>query len=390
MRSEGKGGGTPAGIGRVSNRESAGTIDYRHPGAAFNVRAPPTTVMSMQLNDVLFRRERAVGRITLDRPKSLNALTEPMCAAMLEQLQLWGNDASVRVVVIDAVPGKAFCAGGDVRAIYDAGRRGDGSVMSFFRTEYRMNATIHRFPQPYIALIDGFAFGGGCGVSMHGSYRVASENAVFAMPETLIGLFPDIGATYFLNRLPGQIGMYLALTGLRIATADAIACGLATHHVASHDLAEVRARLIEGEPPDAVLARLSALPSSPAELMSHREAIDRRFGASSVEDILERLDDEGDWGRETAALLRMRSPTSLKVTFRQMREGAQLDFESCQRVEYRIMARMMEGPDFYEGVRAALIDKDQKPIWMPNRLDKVTRTDIDRFFAPLKHGEFTL
>ena len=346
--------------------------------------------MSMEQNDVLFRREGAVGRITLNRPKALNALTEAMCTAMLGQLRLWASDSNVRAVVIDAIPGKAFCAGGDVRAIHDAGKKGDGSVMNFFRTEYGMNAKIHRFPKPYIALIDGFAFGGGCGVSMHGSHRIASENAVFAMPETVIGLFPDIGATFFLNRLPGQIGLYLALTGLRIGRADAIACGLATHHVASQGLAELFARLVEGEPPDAILAQLNAAPSGPAEMMEHREVIDRAFVASSVEDILGRLETEGAWGRETVALLKTRSPTSLKVTFRQMREGVVLDFESCQRMEYRIMARMMEGPDFYEGVRAALIDKDQKPRWVPGRLDKVTDGDIDRFFAPLDGREFTL
>jgi enoyl-CoA hydratase len=339
---------------------------------------------------VLFRREGAVGRITLNRPRALNALTEEMCAAMLDHLRRWATDVSVHAVVIDAVPGKAFCAGGDIRAIYDAGKKGDGSVMSFFRTEYRMNAAIRRFRKPYVALVDGFAFGGGCGVSIHGSHRVASENAVFAMPETVIGLFPDIGATFFLNRLPGWIGMYLALTGLRIGTADAIACGLATHHVASRDLAGLRARLIEGKPLGAVLAQLNASPPGPAEMMKHREAIDRAFAASSVEDILERLDNEEEWGRETVALLKTRSPTSLNVTFRQMREGAVLGFESCLRMEYRIMARMMEGPDFYEGVRAALIDKDQKPRWMPDRLDKVTAGDIDRFFAPLEEGEFTL
>jgi enoyl-CoA hydratase len=344
----------------------------------------------MELNDVLFRREGAIGRITLNRPKALNALTEDMCAAMFDRLGHWATDAAVHAVVIDAVPGKAFCAGGDVRAVYDAGRRGDGSVMSFFRTEYPMNAAIHRFPKPYVALIDGFAFGGGCGVSMHGSHRVASENAVFAMPETLIGLFPDIGASFFLNRLPGEIGMYLALTGLRIGTADASACGLATHHVASRDMAVLRGRLIEGEPPDAVLAQLNASPPGQTDMMGRRDAIDRAFGASSVEDILARLDSEGDWGRETVALLKTRSPTSLKVTFRQMREGAALHFESCQRMEYRIMARMMEGPDFYEGVRAALIDKDQKPRWVPDDLGKVTDGDIDRFFAPLEHDEFTL
>ena len=186
---------------------------YRHRGAAFNVRVPALNLMSMDQNEIMFRREGAIGRIRLNRPKALNALTEDMCAAMHARLRDWAVDSAIHAVVIDASPGKAFCAGGDVRAVYEAGKKRDGSVMSFFRTEYPMNAAIHRFRKPYVALIDGFAFGGGCGVSMHGSHRVASENAVFAMPETAIGLFPDVGATFFLNRLPGQIGMYLALTG---------------------------------------------------------------------------------------------------------------------------------------------------------------------------------
>jgi enoyl-CoA hydratase len=339
---------------------------------------------------VIFRRDGAIGRITLNRPKALNALTEDMCATMLTQLKAWAVDPAIHAVVIDAVPGKAFCAGGDVRAIYDAGRRADGSVMSFFRTEYRMNAAIRRFPKPYVALIDGFAFGGGCGVSMHGSHRVVSENAILAMPETLIGLFPDIGATAFLNHLPDEIGMYLALTGSRINAADAIYCGLATHFVAAADHTGLRSRLVQGEKPDAVLATLSTPPSGAAFLARHRDAIDRAFGASSVEGILERLDLEGDWGNETASLLKSRSPTSLKVTFRQMREGAELDFASCQRMEFRIMARMMEGHDFYEGVRAALVDKDQSPRWRPPSLDMVSENEIGRFFAPLGDEEFTL
>jgi enoyl-CoA hydratase len=344
----------------------------------------------MKENDVIVRREGAIGRITLNRPKALNALTENMCAAMHAQLRQWAIDPSVRAVVIDAVPGKAFCAGGDVRAIYDAGRRGDGSVMSFFRTEYRMNAAIRRFPKPYIALIDGFAFGGGCGVSMHGSHRVVSENAVLAMPETLIGLFPDIGATAFLNELPGELGVYLALTGSRINAADAIYCGLATHFVAAQDHPALRERLVQGEVPDAALAALVTSPTSVGGLARHRDAIDRAFAASSIEDILERLDLEGDWGNETASLLKSRSPTSLKVTLRQMREGAELDFASCQRMEFRIMARMMEGHDFYEGVRAALIDKDQCPRWAPSNLDMVSENEIACFFTPLDDEELTL
>jgi len=344
----------------------------------------------MNDNDVIAHREGAIGQITLSRPKALNALTEDMCAAMLAALKAWAVDPAVHAVVIDAMPGKAFCAGGDVRAIYDAGRRANGSVMNFFRTEYRMNAAIRRFPKPYVALIDGFAFGGGCGVSMHGSYRVVSENAVLAMPETLIGLFPDIGATTFLNYLPGEIGMYLALTGLRINAADAIYCGLATHFVPAQDHASLRERLTQGEKPDNVLAELSARPSGVAGLARNRDTIDRAFSASSVEDVLERLDIEGDWGSEIASQLKSRSPTSLKVTFRQMREGAELDFASCQRMEFRIMARMMEARDFYEGVRAALIDKDQSPRWVPSRLDMVSESEIERFFAPLDDHEFTL
>jgi enoyl-CoA hydratase len=344
----------------------------------------------MDQNDVIMRREGVIGRITLNRPKALNALTQDMCAMTLTQLRQWAVDPAVHAVIIDAVPGKAFCAGGDVRAIYDAGRRGDGSVMSFFRTEYGMNAAIRRFPKPYVALIDGFAFGGGCGVSMHGSHRVVSENAILAMPETLIGLFPDIGATTFLNHLPGEIGMYLALTGSRINAADATYCGLATHFIAAQDHSALRSRLVQGEKPAAVLAALSTPPTGIALLERHRDAIDRAFAASSVEEILERLDLEGDWGSETASLLRSRSPTSLKVTFRQMREGAELDFASCQRMEFRIMARMMEGHDFYEGVRAALIDKDQSPHWVPAHLDMVSESEIDLYFAPLDDEEFTL
>ena len=346
--------------------------------------------MSMDQNDVIVRREGAIGRITLNRPKALNALTEDMCTAMLGQLRRWATDESLQAVVIDAVPGKAFCAGGDIRAIYDAGKKGDGSVMSFFRTEYRMNAAIRRFPKPYVALLDGLAMGGGCGVSVHGSHRVASENAVFAMPETAIGLFPDIGATFFLNRLPGEVGMYLALTGVRIGATDAIACGLATHFVPARDQAALLSRLTEGDTPDAILSELDEIPPGDGEVTIHRAAIDRVFSASSVEEVLARLEREEEWGQKTASLLKTRSPTSLKVTFRQMGEGATLDFESCQRMEYRIMARMMEAPDFYEGVRTALIEKDQSPRWTPDSLAKVTDRDIDRFFVPIGDGEFTL
>jgi enoyl-CoA hydratase len=343
----------------------------------------------MNTKDLIFNREGTLGHTTLNRPRTLNALTYEMCAAMRDQLREWERDPAIRVVVIDAVPGRAFAAGGDVRAVYDAGKKHDGSVLKFFATEYRLNAAIRHFPKPHVALIDGIAMGGGVGVSLHGSHRVVSENAVLAMPETAIGLFPDVGASYFLNRLPGELGLYLALTGERIGPADAIYSGLATDFVPAGRLSGIVPRLAQGETPDAVLSDLRQRPAAPAPLAAHRAAIDRTFAADSVEGILAALKNEGQWGKETADLLMSRSPTSLKLTFRQMREGAKLDFNSCMQMEFRMVACAMEGHDFYEGVRAALIDKDQKPRWLPSNLQDVSEQDIARYFAPFE-GELSL
>ena len=334
--------------------------------------------------EVIFRPKGTLGHVTLNRPKALNALTYEMCAAMLGQLREWARDPEIRAVVVDAVPGRAFAAGGDIRAIYDAGKKHDGSVLKFFETEYRLNAAIRHFPKPHVALIDGIAMGGGAGISIHGSHRVVSENALLAMPETAIGLFPDIGASYFLNRLPGELGMYLALTGVRIGSADAIYTGLATDFVPAARLSGIVPRLSQGEAPDAVLADLRQRPAMPAPLAAHRDAIDRVFAADSVEGILAALKNEGHWGKETVDLFMSRSPTSLKLTFRQLRQGAKLDFDSCMQMEFRIVARAMEGHDFYEGVRAALIDKDQKPRWVPQFLEDVSEQEIARYFAPLE------
>src|SRR3982750_3233355 len=193
--------------------------------------------MSPKQSDIIFRNDGPIGRITLNRPKALNALTYDMCAAMLSQLHAWAAAPDVCAVVLDAVPGRAFCAGGDIRAIYDMGKRRDGTAQAFFTTEYRLNSAIKHFAKPYIALIDGIVMGGGVGISIHGPYRVISENAVFAMPETAIGLYPDVGGTYALPRLPGEIGMYLALTGNRIGPADMMYAGIATHFVAGGNFA---------------------------------------------------------------------------------------------------------------------------------------------------------
>jgi enoyl-CoA hydratase len=304
-------------------------------------------------------------------------------------LREWASDKSVHAVLIDAVPGRAFCAGGDIRAIYEAAKRKDSSASAFFATEYRLNTAIRRFAKPYVALIDGLAFGGGLGISVHGSHRVVSENALAGMPETGIGLFPDIGANYFLNQCPGEIGMYLALTGERLKAADLLYTGLATHFASPSRLAEIAPRLAQGEIPDAVLVEIKDDPG-PAPLAKHRAAIDRAFAAVTVEAILDALNREGEWGEKTATHLATLSPRSLKVTYRAMREGKSLDFDSCMRMEYRLASRLVESHDFGEGVRALLIDKDQKPRWHPLHLDDIRDADIARVFAPLGAHELTL
>jgi enoyl-CoA hydratase len=343
----------------------------------------------MTSEDVLFRREGPLGRIKLNRPKALNALTYDMCARILSQLRNWADDPAVHAIVLEAVPGRAFCAGGDIRAIAEMGKRRDGSAEAFFTTEYRLNATIKHYSKPYVSLIDGIVMGGGVGISVHGSYRIISENAVFAMPETAIGLYPDVGGTYALPRLPGELGMYLALTGLRIGPADMMYAKLATHFVPAAKFDLIIERLARGEDVDAVLSSL-ARESEPSPLAEHRAVIDRAFAAPSVEAALASLQSEGEWGRETAALLRARSPTSLMLTFGAMREGRKLDFDSCMRMEYRLTMRALEGHDFYEGVRAAIIDKDQQPQWRPAAIEDVSDADIARYFAPLEAGELAL
>jgi enoyl-CoA hydratase len=333
--------------------------------------------------DIIFKQSGRAGVITLNRPKALNALTMAMVEEMSAVLERWAGDDAVRHVVIRANGDKAFCAGGDIRALYDWGRAKDPKFFQFFRNEYMLNTLIKRFPKPYVALIDGITMGGGVGVSVHGSHRVASERLVFAMPETGIGFFPDVGGTYFLPRLPGQAGMYFGLTGARARTGDACYAGIATHHVPSDRLGALAEALAETDGIDECLALFAAEPE-PGVLKDRQGDIDRHFGCDSVEAILASLDgDPSDWAQKTAATLRGKSPTSLKVTFRQLREGAARDFEDCMRLEYRIVHGIIEGRDFYEGIRAAVIDKDGKPRWRPGSLEEVSEADVEAYFAPI-------
>jgi len=335
--------------------------------------------------EVLFEHRGAIGLITLNRPKALNALTHGMCVAMKARLDAWARDAAVKAVVVRGAGDRAFCAGGDIRALYESGKAGTPYALDFYRDEYILDAAIKRYPKPYIALIHGIDMGGGVGVSINGSHRIAGESMVFAMPETGIGLFPDVGGSHFLPRCPGEIGMYLALTGARLKTADALYAGIATEFVPQEQWEALIASLVAGEDCDSVLGRYAA-DSGPAPLAEQRRLIDAIFAEASVQEILASLyGDNGDWARATAATIRTKSPTSLMIAYRQVREGALLDFDGCMVMEFRMVNRIVAGHDFYEGVRAAIIDKDNAPKWQPARLSDVTQSDVDTYFAPLEH-----
>ena len=339
--------------------------------------------------DVLFERRGAVGVVTLNRSKALNALTRDMCVVMRAQLRAWESDDAIKTIVIRGNGDRAFCAGGDIRALYESGKSGTPYALEFYRDEYRLNATIKHLGKPSVALLHGIVMGGGVGVSVHGSHRVASESMVFAMPETGIGLFPDVGGSYFLPRCPGELGTYLALTGERLKTADALYAGIATHFVPAARTQELLAILEGGAEPDLAL-RSFVEHLSEAPLAEAREAIDRTFSESSVEGILTAFDSDGShWAQQTAATIRKKSPTSLKITLEQLRRGRRLSFNDCMRMEYRMVNRIVEGHDFYEGVRATIIDKDNAPNWRPAELANVTSAQVEKYFEPLGANELT-
>jgi len=343
-------------------------------------------------DEILLERRGGIALVTLNRPKALNTLTLGMYRTLDPDLLAWGKDPAIHAVVIRGAGGRAFCAGGDVRAIYDAGRgKTTGLTADFFREEYCLIQRVYRFPKPYVALLDGITMGGGAGVSIHGSHRIASEKFLLAMPETAIGLFPDIGATTFLNRCPGRIGRYLGLTGARIKAADALYCGLVTHYVPSARLEALtealaglawRAGEARGQA-DAVAARF-AEPAGKAPLETLRPAIDRCFAPETVEEIVAALEKEpGEWARAALESIAKASPTSLKITLRQLQIGAAYDVEQALRLEYRMTQHVMQRHDFFEGVRALLVDKDQVPKWQPASLAEVGEEEVGFYFRPL-------
>jgi enoyl-CoA hydratase len=340
--------------------------------------------------EVLFERRGSLGLITLNRPKALNALTHGMCVSMKAQLDAWAKDTAIASVAIRGAGDRAFCAGGDIRALYESGKAGTPYALEFYRDEYILNATVKHYRKPYVALIHGINMGGGVGVSVNGSHRVAAESMVFAMPETGIGLFPDVGGSYFLPRCPGEIGMFLGLTGARLKTQDSLYADIVTEFVPMTRWDTLLQALADGTAPDAAIGGLKdSVPDT--FLTEHRATIDRIFALDSVEEILAALDAEHeDWSSDTAKTIRTKSPTSLKVAFRQIREGKNLDFDACMRMEYRMVNRIVAGHDFYEGVRALIIEKDNAPKWQPAELSGVTQNDVDAYLAPLGDKELKL
>ncbi len=341
----------------------------------------------MEDRDLIAEVRGRAGRITLNRPKALNALTREMTLDMTRALLAWRDDPAVQCVVVDGAGDRAFCAGGDLRALYAQGRGGEPEeAEQFFRDEYRLNHLIRTYPKPYIALIGGVVMGGGVGISVHGSHRIAAEDTLLAMPECAIGLFPDVGATWLLPRLPHRAGYWLGLAGARIHAGTACALGIATHY-APNGFSDLIAALEHGASGvSEVVEALTGPP--PADPTASRYGLtETAFAADSVEGVLAALDSEGsDWAQDQAKAIRQGSPTSLKMTFAALRRGADMPFANAMRKEMRMAAHCLEGHDFYEGVRAQIIDKDRQPKWSPATLDAVSEEAVAAHFEPLPEG----
>jgi enoyl-CoA hydratase len=339
-------------------------------------------------DDIRFERRGLAGIITLNRPKALNAVTHAMVLALAAKLPEWEADDAVKAVIIKG-EGRAFSAGGDILDIYRAGQAGKPQVQ-FFADEYRLNAALRRFRKPYVALIDGIVMGGGVGVSFHGSHRVMGEKALFAMPEVGIGFFPDVGGSFILSRIKGGYGMYLGLTGARIGPGDALHAGLATHAVKSEDLAAVEAAIVETGDPAKVLKQVCIVPERSLN-EAQMVAVNHHFTRGTLADLIESLRQAAESGDGFAAAtletLQKRSPTSLHVAFRQIAYGEMLEMDDCMKMEFRILNRMLAGHDFYEGIRAAVIDKGDMPKWRPATLAEIDESAIEAYFAPLPGGE---
>lgn len=341
--------------------------------------------------NVVFEHKGMAGIIRLTRSRALNALSHEMINAIYKALKFWETDNNVHCIIVEG-EGRAFCAGGDVVAVYKSQQETPADTYKYFRDEYRLNLLISQYKKPYISFWDGIIMGGGAGISVHGSHRIATEKCVFAMPETGIGLFPDVGGGYFLSRLPDNLGMYLGLTGSRLGWEDCLKTGLATHVIASENIAEVKQKLIEtGE---AEFVRTHIEPSGLEISQDRLQLIKDCFGASTYNGIIEKLEQakakDNQFASEILHILSSRSPTSLLVTFRQLTKAKTMSMPEVMRMEYGIVQQMLKAHDFMEGVRAVLIDKGDKPQWRPATLQEVSEADIDAYFPDIENEELRL
>ena len=336
--------------------------------------------------DVLTHRNSAIGHLSLNRPKAIHALTLDMCHAMSAALSEWATDEAIEAVIIDHAEGRGFCAGGDIAFLRNSALNDGGvSGRKFFHDEYQLNLQLFTYPKPVVAFMDGITMGGGVGIALPARYRVATENTRLAMPETGIGLFPDVGGGWYLSRLSGRLGQFLALTGARLDGAECLWAGLATHYLASEKLAEAKARIAEH--PGRIAGILSELAETPPEarIEENADKIARHFASDRYEDILASLEgDESEWAAKELATLRTKSPQTCKVALRQLATSAGFDdFAANMAMEYRVASRVLTRPDFAEGVRAVIVDKTNDPDWDPATPEGVTEELLDAIFAPL-------
>jgi enoyl-CoA hydratase len=341
-------------------------------------------------DEVLIGREGRAGRITMNRPKALNALTYGMVSSIWAALSAWRDDPEVELVLLDGAGERGLCAGGDVRSLYESRTQGSGLARAFWRDEYRLNALISRYPKPYVALQDGIVMGGGIGLSSHGSHRIVTERSQLAMPETGIGLIPDVGGTWLLANAPGEVGVYLALTGEMMRAADAIYARFSDALVPSAKLPMLIDRLTDrGGGPVGEAIRGFAENAGESGLERRRSALDRSFAGPSYENMLDALAACPDeWAAKARATLAPKSPKALKLTLAAIRQARQLaSLEEALQVEYRLTVRLFEDGEFPEGVRALLIDKDRQPKWSPPGPSEVTPELVARYLAPLPAGE---
>ena len=340
-------------------------------------------------DDVLIRRAGAVGHISLNRPRALHALTQAMCEAICAALLEWRDDQDIEALILDHAEGRGFCAGGDVTMVRRSALDDSGAVgRAFFHAEYRMNHLLFTYPKPVIAVMDGVTMGGGVGLALPCRYRLATENTLFAMPEGAIGLFPDVGAGWYLPRLPGRIGQFLALTGARLDGPECLWAGLATHYLPSEHLPALKERLLEAPSDiDEAIRELASSGPPPARLMGNAERIARLFASDTLDGVIAALSaDPSEWAAKELKAVTAKCPTTAKVALRQF-AGTRDDFAAEMALEYRLACRMMMRPDFAEGVRAVLVDKDNAPNWQPARPQDVTEVMLDAIFAPLPEGQ---